>query len=621
MMPAYKDNSLFGVGFCFANRRQPLVFYGPPFAKIFTILDLALAFGPRHVVIAPEIQDLLDRWRPRMVNPHTADLQDVVEDADRLLALKETRKARRLLKIAESRRAGSPQYHIAKAKCMQADGVGHQRVLQFLKAAHAASPDDPDLRLFLYGHALARKNPEFARAAMDYWQINKGPSSLAWVLSAYLIHRGQYHAAVQLLHAAIHCATDPQARQALQSRLAATEKLRQSLPRRIGFKITRLLTLAWRPSPLASVVFLIICFVAGMGVVYELNRRQRQQQATAEQSRAQHLETIRMSPVRLKEAAESGDVQAMVKLWEGHRYGSRGIPKDPAWELYWLHAAAAAGDAESIRQLAFAYQRGQIVEHDLAAAFYWFSVGANAGNTWCMWELAHYYYLGLEPVEQDFAASFHWYSRACEDPRGYAQMYVGWHHELGLGTPRDTSAAYAIYHYASEQGKWWATERLSVLCYDPASLHYDPAAGWEWFLKAQEQAGSDQARWQRALRDQSIANKFRYGPFYNMGIWVQPSLANIRQWFAIGAKHGDAYCAWKLAVLHLDNFFESENDIQQGTRLLRRAIDKGLPHAIGYAAMLYADPGHPLYNSGYARELGTRAAALNFPPPGPYLLP
>lgn len=136
-------------------------------------------------------------------------------------------------------------------------------------------------------------------------------------------------------------------------------------------------------------------------------------------------EAIRHEPIRLREKAEGGDVNAMVELWEAYRHGfKRGFSKDPERQLYWMTKAAEAGHSESIRQLAFAYQSGEIVEKNLTTAFYWFSKGAEAGRSWSMWEVAHYYYLGIQPVEQNFEGSLYWYGQACKDDRGYAQLYV-----------------------------------------------------------------------------------------------------------------------------------------------------------------------------------------------------
>ena len=192
---------------------------------------------------------------------------------------------------------------------------------------------------------------------------------------------------------------------------------------------------------------------------------------------------------------------------------------------------------------------------------------------------------------------------------------------MGLGIERNIQQAYDFYRYAADRNKWWASERLSVLCYDPESPFHDPQAGWDWFLLALEQAGASQESWQSALKDSSIENDFPYGPFFNIGIWVSPSKQSIRNWYIVGAMQGDAYCEWKLAVLMLNRFFGHENETEEGRGLLENAIRKKLPHALAYAASVYGDPQYRFYDPSRASAMGNRASRLGFPPRGPYINP
>lgn len=160
-----------------------------------------------------------------------------------------------------------------------------------------------------------------------------------------------------------------------------------------------------------------------------------------------------------------------------------------------------------------------------------------------------------------------------------------------------------------------------MLCYNPESPFYNPQYGWEWFILALEQAYGDQVDWQKALLEKTIKNKFPYGSFFNMGIWVTPTKANIRKWFEIGVDHGDAYCAWKLSKLYLDGFFGGDDDVRRGAELLSQAIKQKLPHAIWYGATMLSDPKSPFFNPDLAKKLKAELVDLKFPPPGPYFVP
>ncbi len=140
-------------------------------------------------------------------------------------------------------------------------------------------------------------------------------------------------------------------------------------------------------------------------------------------------------------------------------------------------------------------------------------------------------------------------------------------------------------------------------------------------MLALNQANESQESWQRVLPGRRIRSDFAYGPFFNMGIWVTPTKANIRRWFEIGANHGDAYCAWKLSILYLDGFFGEEEALTKGAEWLQLAMDRKLPHAVWYGATIRSDPGHPLYFPEMADKLKSDLVDLQFPPAGPFIMP
>ena len=421
MRPANKKNGLFGVGFYFRKRRSPVVFSGPPFRKVFKVLDLALAYGPESMEIGPEILDLVERLRPAVDDPRMADAKSLVEDSRRLLELGELRPARKLLGLARSRGAGFPEFHLVEARVMHAKGGGYRRILNYLESIGAQRSQDSELRQFYYWHALSRKNPTIADEAVAYWKSEDTPPSMGAILSDYFVNRGDFPRAADILRRTIERTDKEDIRSVLEMKLRKVELLNNSGWRRLLRHLTRPLFRERRMPGWVGPAFTILSFGVGVGFAIWMKALDRDLERQMDERRSQFEEQMRLEPVRLREAAEAGDIKAMVDLWEAYKYGyRRGFSKDPAQELYWMTRAAEAGDGESIRQLAFAYQRGEIVEKDLSAAFYWFSKGAEAGGAWSMWELGHFYYLGLEPVEQDFSASLYWYAQSCKDPRGYA---------------------------------------------------------------------------------------------------------------------------------------------------------------------------------------------------------
>ncbi len=74
-------------------------------------------------------------------------------------------------------------------------------------------------------------------------------------------------------------------------------------------------------------------------------------------------------------------------------------------------AAAEAGDAEKMRELAFAYLSGDGVDPDPAQAAHWFRELAETGEPKAMFNLALFYAKGYG-VERDFAQAAYWMERA-----------------------------------------------------------------------------------------------------------------------------------------------------------------------------------------------------------------
>ncbi|MBK20287.1 MAG: hypothetical protein CMM52_15760 [Rhodospirillaceae bacterium] len=84
-----------------------------------------------------------------------------------------------------------------------------------------------------------------------------------------------------------------------------------------------------------------------------------------------------------KEAAQSGDLAAMVALADLYRRGAGRSPNiDLA--LHWYKQAAKAGDAIAQINLAEMYLNGWGTLRNLPLAWVWFNRAAKQGNAWAM---------------------------------------------------------------------------------------------------------------------------------------------------------------------------------------------------------------------------------------------
>ena len=157
--------------------------------------------------------------------------------------------------------------------------------------------------------------------------------------------------------------------------------------------------------------------------------------------------------MRLKKAAESGDLKAQMKLGNGYSEGTFiEFTKDPIAEAAkWYQMAAEQGCAEGQVKLGRCYLSGKGVKKSYELAFEWFSKSAEQGHREAQYELGLCYQNGYGVrVVKKWAVE--WFAKAAEQGHAGAQYQLGMCYYYGNGVRKSYRTAAEWLNKAAEQG-------------------------------------------------------------------------------------------------------------------------------------------------------------------------
>lgn len=148
-------------------------------------------------------------------------------------------------------------------------------------------------------------------------------------------------------------------------------------------------------------------------------------------------------------AAEQGDARAQYQLALSYRYGSSGLPRDPAKAVAWLRKAAAAGNADAQFALGDLYLNGnEGLPADPVQALAWLQQAAanNPGNQLWLADLLENGRPGVVPADPVAACAL--YLQAAPRSR-LARQRLGRLAERGSGSESGAVAALKWYVLAA----------------------------------------------------------------------------------------------------------------------------------------------------------------------------
>jgi TPR repeat protein len=267
--------------------------------------------------------------------------------------------------------------------------------------------------------------------------------------------------------------------------------------------------------------------------------------------------TIRM----FKKLAESGDVEAMLKLGARYREGRQvALSRNDREAVHWFRKAAEQGDARGQFFIGDAYDKGRGVPQDKTEAVRWYRMAAEKGDVDAQFTMGIMYHLG-EGVVNDKVEALHWFRMAAE--RGYmsAQTLLGQIYASGDGTVVDYTEAVRWYS---------AAFRASTL---NSKVAEEYAKQLQWFLSAADMGDdnvllnvgniyssspggvtrdyAEALRWYRMAAEKGNDNAMGIiGHMYNTGQGVPKDQTEAMRWYCMAALKGNAAAMFNIAMMY-----------------------------------------------------------------------
>ena len=189
-----------------------------------------------------------------------------------------------------------------------------------------------------------------------------------------------------------------------------------------------------------------------------------------------------------KRLAEQGDAEAQANLAEMYFTG-RGIDRDQEAAIVWFRRAAEAGDVASQVHLGMISAQSQ--DFELSARM--FAMAAAAGDADGMKNLATLYLRGLG-VERNAALALDWLTKAAAQGDPADQLRLGGLYLDGAGGEPDVENGLRWVRRAAGQGYAEAQLRIGSIYAEGGEVPKDLVRAYMWFYRSSmlgtEQAGA-----------------------------------------------------------------------------------------------------------------------------------
>jgi len=202
------------------------------------------------------------------------------------------------------------------------------------------------------------------------------------------------------------------------------------------------------------------------------------------------------------------------------------------WQL--VRQARLAGEILARATNIFVKLQHQMDTDTKKEVFAMFQAGADRGNATSMTNLGWLYEKGFG-VAQDYAKARKWYEEAADKDDGNAMYNLGLLYAKGQGMARDYAKARKWYEKAADIGHPGAMTNLGVLYDNGQGMAQDYAKAREWYEKA---AAKDNANAMVSL-----------GLLYAKGQGMAQDYARAREWFEKAADKGDEHAPIVAALL------------------------------------------------------------------------
>ena len=189
---------------------------------------------------------------------------------------------------------------------------------------------------------------------------------------------------------------------------------------------------------------------------------------------------------QLRQAAERGDLNALVNMAYIYRNGVNGVQQDKNEALKWYLRAAERGHANSQAYVGHAYLTGNGIEIDKRKAAMWLEKASAQGDTSAQFNLGVMYEQPLfstgdeaTGVPRSYEKAAGLYLAAAAKGHAKAQLNLATMYEKGIGVPQSDAKAFAWYLKAAENGL--ADAQMLVAYGYSSGAQKDAVRAYAWY--------------------------------------------------------------------------------------------------------------------------------------------
>jgi len=238
----------------------------------------------------------------------------------------------------------------------------------------------------------------------------------------------------------------------------------------------------------------------------------------------------------LEKAANAGDAASMVNLGFMYERGN-GVAQDFAEARKWYEKAAAAGNTIAMRNLGILHRDGSGVAKNPVEARRWFEKAAGGGNAEAMNSLGFLYQAGIGAAP-DYTEARKWFEKAIAAGNVPAMVNLGFLYDRGYGVTQNYTEARKWYEKAASAGNAVGMKNIGIFYRDGYGVAKDPSEARKWFEKAAATGNADAMT--------SI------GFLYETGNGVPKDYVEARKWYEKSAAAGNANGMTNLGILYRD---------------------------------------------------------------------
>jgi TPR repeat protein len=210
---------------------------------------------------------------------------------------------------------------------------------------------------------------------------------------------------------------------------------------------------------------------------------------------------------------------------QGERYLPE-LEKNTIISLRWF---AAAGDLESQVTLADLYAKGITTPQDYKAAYYWYALAGESGNT-------------------------------------YGQYMAGVISQLGLmGKPDAEKATQWFTSAQKQEDRTRAMRRVAQFFDDPQNPSRSIAEAYRWY--------------EQAAYEGDIESQITMGDWYYQGEHLPKNVLTGLKWYGKAAAQNSPYAQYSVGVIYLQGSEEVPMDYEQAINWLQKAANQGFAAA------------------------------------------